>query len=158
MTVNLPEGTHLAYVVNHEAWYAEHIPLNDPPTIMVQASAQGGGVSWEFSVEDGTKRIGKPSLLLTMWDDSWGALPQIPELFAALAAGHAATLGDLRELLDSLGAVDETSRVSPYEPGPAPEPEAVSCPGIGCRGRAWKMPGGAVFCEATNGVVAGVAR
>lgn len=115
--MSLPEGTHLAYVVNHEAWYASTVLADEPPTVMVQASAEGegGGVAWEFPVEDGSHLIGRPGLRLKMWGDSWEAFAQVPEFFAVLAGGEVATLDDLRGLLDSLGAVDETARVSPYE-------------------------------------------
>lgn len=114
--MNLPKGTHLAYIVNQEAWYAVGVLRDQPPTVMVQASAkgQGGGVAWDFAVEDGSDLLGKPGLRLKMWDEAWEAFAQIPEFFAALASGEVTTLADLRGLLDSLGAVDETSRVSPY--------------------------------------------
>lgn len=112
--MNLPEGTHLAYIVVHEAWYS--MPPNDVridkrPTLTVCASAegQGGGVAWEFEL---VHQLGKvDALQLKMFSDSWDALKQIPEFFEGLTRiGRTANIANVRALLDELGAVDETQR------------------------------------------------
>ena len=113
--MNLPEGTHLAYTVWHEAWWFSTAAAGDPPSVMIAASAkgEGGGVAWEFPVEE-IELGGKPVTRAKIFDDSYAAFTQVPELFAALADGGGTTLTAVIELLDMLGAVDETERVSPY--------------------------------------------
>jgi len=110
--MKLPEGTHLAYAVAHEAWYSRIGPMmDDPPTIFVMASHPEGGCVWEFRVE-GT-RLG---LWINMFDDSWEAYAHIPEFFAALAElGRDPKLTDVEAVLTRLGAVDETVRERPIQ-------------------------------------------
>lgn len=108
IAARLPEDCYLAYIVMHEAYWAPRtwIP-NEKPTVMVQAASNGGGVGWEFEVQDyaslNAVRVG-------VFSDSWAAFAQIPEFFAALAAGEVSSLADVRALLDRLGAVDRTER------------------------------------------------
>lgn len=110
----LPEDTHLAYTVSHEAWYARHPGIVDQPQIMVAASAQGsgGGVGWEFSVSEHDFDRTRP-ISIRLFDDAFAAFTQIPEFFAAVAAEGTGTLDGVRALLDRLGAVDETDREDP---------------------------------------------
>lgn len=110
----LPDDTHLAYTVRHETYYAGTLPGEPEVIVMASAKGSGGGVAWEFGVTDGASRIGR-GLELRMWDDAWAAFAQLPDFFAALAAGEVASLDDVRALLDRLGAVDETDRVSPLQ-------------------------------------------
>lgn len=114
--MNLPEDTHLAYTVWHEAWYADlnRIP-GEEPHLMVAASAEGsgGGVAWEFQI-DGYQLGREPVTRVKMFDDAYAAFAQMPEFFAVLAEQTPQTLDDVRAILDALGAVDETPRVSPY--------------------------------------------
>ena len=108
--MNLPEDTHLAYSVFHEAWYAS-VPGNvRQPEIGVAASAEGsgGGVAWEFAVEE--VDLSPTAIRVRVFDDAFAAFAEMPEFFAALAAEKITTLAQVRELLDRLGAVDETSR------------------------------------------------
>ena len=117
--MNLPENTHLAYIVWHEAWYhdATHIP-GEHPHLMVSASAGGGGCAWEFQI-DGYELGGHEVTRVKMFDDAYAALAQMPEFFAALAERQPGTLKQVRAFLDALGAKDETPRVSPYPDRPA---------------------------------------
>jgi len=101
-TSRLPEGTHLAYVVAHEAWYRKVV---DQPAIQVAAAADGGQ-AWGFTVDEysfGAIHVG-------VFEDAFAAFAQIPEFFAALASEGAATLDDVRRILDAMGAADETDR------------------------------------------------
>ena len=111
--MQLPEGTRFAYIVSHEAYYWDAIRTHradQRPEIIVQASAVDGGVAWEFTVTD--TNVGSPKL--TMFGDSWAAFDQIFEFFSALAAlGETPTLAQVREVLDRLGAVDQTERAQP---------------------------------------------
>ena len=110
--MKLPEGTHLAHVVAHEAWYSHRSPMkDDPPTIFVMASHEGGGCAWEFRVEQA-----RHGLRIQMFDDSWGAYAHIPEFFAELAElGRDPKLTDVEAVLTRLGAVDETVRERPIQ-------------------------------------------
>jgi hypothetical protein len=114
--MNLPDDTHLAYTVWHEAWYAEASRTpGEKPHLMVAASAKGsgGGVAWEFQV-DGYELGGGRVTRVKMFDDAYAALGQMPEFFEMLAAQRPVTLTEVRDILHALGAVDETERVSPY--------------------------------------------
>lgn len=111
IAARLPEDCFLAYFVMHEAYWAERTwTPGQKPTVMVQAAGGEGGCAWEFAVED---YASINAVRLAMFSDSWAALTQIPEFFAALAAGEVSSLADARTLLDRLGAVDRTERVSP---------------------------------------------
>jgi len=109
--MNLPEGTHLAYIASHEAWYAVPAQVAHPQLfVMASAEGSGGGVGWEFTVEE-YELSGRPVVRVRMFFDSFAAYAQMPEFFAALAEqGESTTLASVRALLDSLGAVDETAR------------------------------------------------
>jgi hypothetical protein len=52
-----------------------------------------------------------------MFSDAFAAFAQVPELFSRLAAlGDSASLDSVREVLEDLGALDETNRAAnPYE-------------------------------------------
>lgn len=112
--MDLPENTHLAYNVWREAWYAD-VRKDDKPGIGIAASAEGtgGGVAWEFQITQ-YELGGKPCTHIEMFDDAYEAIVQVPELFAALAKEQPGTLEQVRAILNGLGAVDETSRVSPH--------------------------------------------
>jgi hypothetical protein len=112
----LPEDTHLTYVVSHEAWYAKQV---DRPQINVMASADGGGCAWEFTVEEVDLGSHGPAIRVKVFDDAFAAFTQIPEFFDDLAADEIGTLDSVRALLDGMGAVDETKRTPPRDtPGP----------------------------------------
>lgn len=114
--MNLPEDTHLAYIVVKDAWYASaSIYAGERPSISVMASAKGtgGGVAWEFVVTE--YDLDGSSVHLEMFYDSFAAFTEMPEFFTGLQQiGRGDGLAEVRLLLDSLGAVDETDRVSPY--------------------------------------------
>lgn len=136
--MNLPEDTHLAYTVWHEAWYADATrDATEHPNLMVAASAKGsgGGVAWEFQI-DGYELGGKPCTCVEMFDDAYAALAQIPEFFTALTERQPGTIEEIRAILDGLGAVDETERVSPYTGRPAASPATYSLAEIR-EGRGW---------------------
>ena len=112
--MNLPEDTHLAYIVWHEAWYADTSrDFHEQPHLMVTAAADGGGCAWEFQIA-GYELGGSPVTRVKMFEDAYAALAEMPEFFAALAELRPVTLDEVRVILDGLGAVDETPRVSPY--------------------------------------------
>ena len=113
-TMSLPEGTHLAYIVVKDAWYASAAYNRDEkPTVSVMASHEDGGVAWEFAVVEFD--LDGPSVHLEMFYDSFAALSEMPEFFAGLQQiGKGDGLAAVVALLDSLGAADETKRVSPY--------------------------------------------
>jgi hypothetical protein len=124
--MNLPEDTHLAYIVWAEAWYHD-ANSNEEPFLMISASAKGsgGGAAWEFQV-DGYELVGKPVTRVKMFYDAYAALAQMPEFFTALAGQQPLTLDEVRAILDGLGAVDETPRVSPYPDHRSSEPATYS--------------------------------
>ena len=110
----LPDDTHLAYIVSHEAWYARTPGVVDGPSVSVSASAEGsgGGVAWEFVTEE-IVLSGKPVIRVKIFDDAFDAFAQIPQFFTTLAKEGIGSLSAVRDLLDEMGAVDETDRVGP---------------------------------------------
>lgn len=120
MTITMPEGTHLAYSVFHETqWWRslkqthpESLPGDGHPTINIAASVQGqgGGVKWEFGITNRELGRGYQSLQLHIFNEGWEAFALMAPFFSALASGEVETLDDVRSLLDSLGAADETER------------------------------------------------
>lgn len=113
----IPDDCHLAYVVSGEAWYADVTSSvrDEKPELMVQAATRNNeGVAWEFGVREHQFSGGSYAVRVEMFGDAFIAWQQIPELFAALAEGEFNRLDEVRELLDKLGAVDQTDRVGPY--------------------------------------------
>lgn len=114
--MNLPDDTHLAYIVSHEAYYwnAAKTP-GEKPHLNVQASARGngGGVAWEFDVSEhflGNEYCTR----IEMFDDAYAAFAEIPEFFVLMRERRPGTLREVRGILDGLGAADETKRTDPY--------------------------------------------
>lgn len=110
--MNLPEGTRLQYVISHETWYRRS-RKDDSRELNIAAWEPDEGAEWEFTVAE--TDLGKniePAVRLVIFDDALQALVQIPEFFAALAAGgRGMTLQAVIKVLDALGAVDATERV-----------------------------------------------
>ncbi|HCT78572.1 MAG TPA: hypothetical protein DGT23_18725 [Micromonosporaceae bacterium] len=115
MSEPMPEGTHLAYTVCREGeqWVVapNSRPHGNNAFIEIRASNRERLLPWEFDVVEDDLG-GETALRIHMYDDAWQAFTQIPDLFAAFAALAAndteMSLGDVIELLKSLGAVDET--------------------------------------------------
>jgi hypothetical protein len=108
-STKLPEDCHLAYIVSHEAWYANAMPERHPE-INVVAAADGGGCAWEFMVEEVDLGSGGTPIRVKVFDDAFAAFEEMPEFFASLAAEKTGTLDGVRSILDRMGAVDETDR------------------------------------------------
>lgn len=113
--ITMPEGTHLEYTVYAETYWWQQLsretrPNGGRPCVQMAAGAnEGGGVKWEFGVVE--HDLGRaPALKLSIYDEGWEAFTCMAPFFAALASGEVRTLADVRNLLDSLGAVDKTER------------------------------------------------
>jgi hypothetical protein len=112
--MNISPDTQFAYIITHEAWYYTELRTDDErQSVLIQAAAVGGGVAWEFVIEQIDNLGCGPTLRLNMFDDSWDAFIQVPELFAALQAKRPRHLTALREILDEIGATDITARTEP---------------------------------------------
>lgn len=106
----LPDDCFLAYVISHEAWYANVI---DGREILISAESRGGGVAWELKAEE-VNVGGKPTVRLSIFSDAFDAFVQVPEMFQAIAEqGRFQRLEDLAAVLDRLGAQDVTKRTEP---------------------------------------------
>jgi hypothetical protein len=101
----------LTYIIVKEAWYASSC-ADEPPSILVAATADGDGSKWEFEVQE-RELGGKTCLRLKMFDDAFEAFYDIPEFFLRLRGYQPRTLRELRMLLDHIGAVDATKRARP---------------------------------------------
>lgn len=107
--MRLPKDCTLTYIVGYEAWYADANRLTCPnPYLGIHASADDGGVVWEFEVEE--KDLDGPTVRLKMFNDSFAAFEQVPEFFTMLTLQRPSTLADVRSILHYLGAEDRTER------------------------------------------------
>lgn len=101
----LPEGTHLTYIVSQKHWDTNIVPL---PELYISASYTDGGASWGFPVREHTFSDRTTAIRAEVFHDAFAAFTQIPEFFAALADEEIVTLDGVRELLDRMGALEET--------------------------------------------------
>lgn len=109
--MNLPEGAHLAYSVLAEAWYAEACMANGRhPEIHIMAAHPEGGVSWEFCAEQYVFGPDNQAVELRIFENAFAAFIQMPEFFLLMEQHRPTTLRGVRDILDGLGAVDETKR------------------------------------------------
>lgn len=108
MKRRIDEDCTFTYVVSKEAWYASAL-IDELPSLNISAESDGGGVKWEFNVQE-HQLGGKPCLRLRVFDDAFEAFNDIPEFFTALHQERPTTLDGLRALLAKLGAVDRTER------------------------------------------------
>lgn len=93
----VPAGTHLAYRVIPE-------DLGTRAEVYISAAYPGGGCAWGFGIQYHQSPIS--AIQLRMFDDAFAALTDIPDFFAQLP--QADTLDGVVELLEELGATDET--------------------------------------------------
>jgi hypothetical protein len=108
--MKLPNDCTLTYIVGYEAWYADANRLNCPrPYLGVHATSHGGGVAWEFEVQE--YDLDGPTVRLNMFADSFDAFTQVSEFFTMLTLQKPSTLADVRSILHYLGAEDRTERV-----------------------------------------------
>lgn len=116
--MDLPDGTHLAYVVRDEAkWWRQLEEAGSPIDrhrgidILASYKDNGGGVAWELAVTDREIPAAEDALFVDVDCESWRAFTDLREFFDWLAKpGQPLTLLDIRQWLDRHGAVDETSR------------------------------------------------
>lgn len=111
--MQLREDCRLTYVVAHEAWYGRVPGVIERPQLNVCASAQGGGVAWEFLVTQHDFGKGNTPIRLDVFDDAFAAFNEIPEFFAALGEKEPRTLADVVAILAAMGATDDTQRERP---------------------------------------------
>lgn len=111
----------LSYYLHHEMWWANSLHqagMSEPKErrqIVVGLDHMEGGCAWEFTIIE-VQGIG---IKLHMFDDSWRAFTQIPELFSAIAeldrhSGRCVSLDEIQGVLDAIGFRDRTERKSPH--------------------------------------------
>jgi hypothetical protein len=113
-------ASRLSYVISHEAHYKSVVKGREI-NVHREALTEDGkhdGVYWEFGFEWHDLPSHGDTPQLRMFDDSWAAFAEVPELFAALARRHTADGNNVSmppaavaALLDSLGFTDVTPRV-----------------------------------------------
>jgi hypothetical protein len=95
-----------AYIVSHEAWYSGAL-ADRRQSITVQHASTGGGVAWEFAIE----QVGTIGAQVQIFDDAWQAFVEFPALFVGLAElGQGASLSEICDLLHAQGFRDITER------------------------------------------------
>ncbi|MFI6510072.1 hypothetical protein ACIBCT_20905 [Streptosporangium sp. NPDC050855] len=111
--MNLPDDCYLTYVIAHEAWYAKVPGTVDVPQLSIVASSRGGGCAWEFVAKEIELGQRTPSIRLDIFDDAFAAFEQLPGFFKTIGEVKPTTLAELVDILNGLGAVDDTERVEP---------------------------------------------
>jgi hypothetical protein len=108
----MSDGMERHFVWHSQAWYHNAAPLAFGDTDEVSFGQDGSEmiVGW---VELG----GRAVPCLRVFDDSWGALSDMPDVLAAMALQDNNNIGPTAfcYMLKSLGFVDETPRESPYK-------------------------------------------
>ena len=110
----LPDGTHLTYVIGHEMWYARQSVPASQPEIYISGSCERTGVSWGFSVKETDLGEHGTAICLEIFEDAFAAFTAIPGFFATLAEDEVDSLAEVREQLNRSGAGDETKRDPDY--------------------------------------------
>ncbi|MFE7744441.1 hypothetical protein [Nocardia sp. NPDC057455] len=111
--MHLETDCRLAFIIKSEAWYRD-VLIDEHPTLSVMASSSGGGVDWEFSIEE--QHLGCWTTRVLIFADAYKAFTQMPEFFETMAKAKPSTLREVIAILDELGAVDETARINPNAP------------------------------------------
>lgn len=98
------------YIVSHEAWYAAVLDDKTRGIDIRKASAEGGGVYWEFGIR-WIPLFGRECPKVSIFDDAWAAFREIPEFFSGLYdMGENAQPDAVTALLDRCGFIDVTER------------------------------------------------
>jgi hypothetical protein len=119
----LPGGSRLTYFDYRKAWFG-----SSERTIGIAAavSEAGGGDAWNFEVAEVNLGQYGTALQVRVFDDGFAAFAELPEFFAALAAGGPETLDGVVVLLEDLGAADRTATEPPYPPEADPVEKAAA--------------------------------
>lgn len=107
-------NTTTAYVLVHEAWYADPARVQRP-TLTVAVHDQDGDENFTFEFQEYAPGALAPdsALKLRVFDDAFAAFAELPEFLAALSDERPNTVAQLVAILDRLGARDMTARVRP---------------------------------------------
>lgn len=104
------------FIVSHETWYAKASKIFLPEINIVETHSEGG-CAFEFNIV--WKNIGVGLFpKLEMFDDSWAAFREYPELFKQLASWESIVPPqpeNIIQILKDLGFEDVTERKNPKE-------------------------------------------
>lgn len=103
-------AAYLAYVVTHEAWYAQSpgTPASPPPKgLRITYRDPHARPIWEVTVTEAVDG----SLDSAVYADTWEVFADV---CAWLGSGGTSSLTSLRTVLEMRGATDETVRTGPY--------------------------------------------
>jgi len=105
--------TKYTYIVHSRAWYADRAPMERDATEEVHVRCEGEG-GWEFSIRLYTLTPDRAAFRIEMFDDTWRAFTDIPNLFQALAElGDDTDMGELEAALTEHGFTDATPTTNP---------------------------------------------
>jgi hypothetical protein len=86
----MKRGTKTLLIQSEHVQAGRWIPPSDPKDldrIMLTNSAEGGGCYWEFSIL--LEQLGgKATMCVKLWNDSWTAFKEAPEVFKILEKYH----------------------------------------------------------------------
>jgi hypothetical protein len=86
----MKRGTKTLLIQSEHVQAGRWIPPSDPKDldrIMLTNKAKGGGCYWEFSILL-EQLSGKATMCVKMWNDSWIAFKEAPEVFEILEKYH----------------------------------------------------------------------
>lgn len=120
-----PERT---YIVHSRAWYAESAKLERDVCEAIHIQYAEGSRSWEFSILLYKLSPSRSAFRVEMFDDTWSAFTDVPELFRALAdRGEDADVGEIEATLTELGFEDVTRTENPEDSPPVPMHNCSRC-------------------------------
>jgi hypothetical protein len=116
--MHLDPDCFLTFNVNHEEHYYETLKAAGAArgrSVNVHSTSHGGGVAWEFVIEEVELEKGRMCTRARIFDDAYAAFTQVPRLFETLADRRPTHIEDVVALLRGIGAMDTTDRVDPAE-------------------------------------------
>jgi hypothetical protein len=121
--MHLDADCYLTFNVNHQEHYYETLKAAGAASgrsVNVHSTSHGGGVAWEFAIEEVEIEKGRMCTRARIFDGAYPAFTQVPELFRVLARQRPHRIEDVVAILLGVGAMDTTTRTDPAEEGAQP--------------------------------------
>lgn len=126
-------GTKTIYIQSEQVEAGRWMPPSDPhdlDRIMLTNKAEGGGCHWEFELRL-EKLSGKATMRIQMWNDSWIAFKEAPEVFQVLEKYHRAGHVDDSDAWPKV--IEDLKKAGWQHEKPEPIPSKIKhkCPACG---------------------------
>lgn len=116
------------YIVASRAWYAETTLRARDVTEQISVSYRKGKHSWEIIIRLYSLTPSRSAFCIEMFEDTWAAFADVPDLFRALAdRGEDVDVGEIEATLTELGFKDATPETNPEDSPPLPMHHCSRC-------------------------------